>query len=195
MNWRWVMDLGGGQLMDWIGHHLDIAHWGMGYDYTGPVEVEAYGEYPRTGIWNSPTRYYVKTKYADGTPIDIAGGHREIRSGTKWIGKHGWVWCDRGGLEAQPAHLLKDFIGPEETRLYKSRDHYQNFLDCVKTRKKTITPAEVAHRSASVGHLGVIAMELGRKILWDPETETILNDPEAARLLGRSYRKPWQRSL
>jgi len=194
-NWRWIMDLGGGQLMDWVGHHVDIAHWGLDFDTTGPVEIEGYGEFPRRGLWNSPTRYYLQAKYADGTPMIIAGGHREIRSGTKWIGEFGWVWVDRGGLEAHPAHILNDFIGPDETRLYMSRDHYQNFLDCVKSRRQTITPIEVAHRSASVGHLGVIAMELGRKIRFNPETETIIDDPEATRLLSRAYRSPWQLSL
>lgn len=192
MNWRWVMDFGGGQFMDWVGHHVDIAHWGLGFDYTGPVEIEGWGEYPRQGIWDSPTRYYVKAKYADGTPMDIAGGFKEIRSGTKWIGEHGWIWVNRGAQETFPPEIWQERIGPGENRLTKSRDHYQNFLDCVKSRKKTITPIEVAHRSASVGHLGVIAMELGRKLRWNPETETIVNDPEATRLLGRSYRSPWQ---
>ncbi len=194
-NWRWNLDLGGGQLMDWVGHHVDIAHWGLDFDTTGPVEIEGYGEFPRRGIWNSPTRYHLKARYADGTPMIIAGGHREIRGGTKWIGESGWVWVNRGGLEANPPPILNEYIGPDETRLYKSRDHYQNFLDCVKSRKLTITPIEVAHRSASVGHLGVIAMELGRKIRFNPETETIIDDPEATRLLGRSYRSPWQLSL
>ena len=192
MNWRWNMDFGGGQYMDWIGHHLDIAHWGMGWDETGPVEIEAVGEYPTSGIYNSPTRYYVKAKYADGTPMVLAGGHDEIWSGTKWIGEYGWIWVDRGQFETEPASLKREVIGPEEIRLYKSRDHHQNFLDCVRSRAKTITPAETAHRSASVGHLGVIAMETGRKIKWDPATETIIGDPEAERLLGHSYRKPWQ---
>jgi predicted dehydrogenase len=195
MNWRWVMDFGGGQLMDWVGHHVDIAHWGLGFDRTGPVEIQGWGEFPRRGIWDSPTRYYLKAKYADGTPMDVAGGFPEIRSGTKWIGEYGWVWVDRGTQETYPAGLWGEHIGPEENRLYKSRDHYQNFLDCVRNRGETITPIETAHRSASVGHLGVIAIELGRKIRWDPETETILDDPEARRLLSRSYRSPWQRGL
>lgn len=192
MNWRWNMDFGGGQYMDWIGHHLDIAHWGMGWDETGPVEIEAEGEYPTSGIYNSPTRYYVRAKYADGTPMVLAGGHDEIWSGTKWIGEYGWIWVDRGQFETEPAGLKREVIGPDEVRLYKSRDHWQNFLDCVKSRGRTIAPAETAHRSASVGHLGVIAMEVGRKIKWDPATETIIGDPEAERLLGHSYRKPWQ---
>jgi len=191
MNWRWNLDLGGGQLMDWIGHHLDIAHWGLGFDHTGPVEVEGFGEYTRAGVWNSPTRYIFKAKYADKTPITIAGGHKTISMGTKWVGENGWVFVNRGEFETYPSDLKQDPVGPNEIKLYKSRDHYQNFLDCVKSRKQTITPAETAHRSASVGHLGVIAIELGRKIKFDPVTETILNDLEANRLLGRSFRSPW----
>jgi predicted dehydrogenase len=192
MNWRWNMDYGGGQLMDWIGHHLDIAHWGMGFDLTGPVEVSGKADFPKTGIYNSPPRYWVDTVYADGTPITIAGGYPEIQSGTKWIGEYGWIWVDRGAFESQPAHLTDEVIGPNEIKLYHSRDHYQNFLDCVRSRALTIAPAEVAHRSASVGHLGVIAIETGRKIKWNPNTETIAGDPDAERLLSRSYRKPWQ---
>jgi len=191
MNWRWSTDFGGGQLMDWIGHHGDIAHWGMGWDYDGPVEVEGRGEFPTQGIYNSALSYYITAVYADGTPMIIAGGHPEIRGGTKWIGDYGWIWVDRGGFEASPASLVHEVIGPNEIKLIESRDHYQNFLDCVRSRELTITPCEVAHRSASVGYLGTIAIELGRKIRWDPATETIIGDPQADRLLGRSYRKPW----
>jgi predicted dehydrogenase len=192
MNWRWNMDFGGGQLMDWVGHHLDIAHWGLGFDRTGPVDIEGKAEFPTRGIYNSALRYWVETKYADGTPIILAGGYDEIQSGTKWIGGLGWVWVDRGGFETQPADLAHEVIGPNEIRLTKSRDHYQNFLDCVRSRALTIAPCEVAHRSASVGHLGLIAIETGRKIHWDPASERIIGDPEAERLLSRSYRKPWQ---
>lgn len=92
----------------------------------------------------------------------------------------------------EPASLKNERISPNEIRLYRSRDHYQNFLDCVRTRALTIAPCEVAHHSASVGHLGVIAIETGRKIRWDPATETIIGDPAAERLLSRAYRKPWQ---
>ncbi len=192
MNWRWNMDFGGGQLMDWVGHHLDIAHWGLGLEQTGPVEISGRGEFPKTGIYNGATKYRVDIVYADGTPIVLAGGHADIQSGTKWIGEYGWVWVDRGGFESQPGHLVNEVIGPNEHRLYRSRDHWQNFLDCVRSRALTIAPAEVAHRSASVGHLGVIAIETGRKIRWDPSTETIVGDPGADRLLSHSYRKPYQ---
>jgi len=192
MNWRWNMDYGGGQLMDWIGHHLDIAHWGLGFDRTGPVAIAGAGEFPTSGIYNAARRYRVEATYADGTPLVLAGGHPEIQSGTKWIGELGWVWVDRGGFESQPAHLVDEIIGPDEVRLIHSRDHQQNFLDAVRSRAETIAPAETAHRSASVGHLSVIAIETGRTIRWDPATETIIGDPAAERLLSRSYRAPYQ---
>ena len=192
MNWRWNMDYAGGQLMDWVGHHLDIAHWGMNLERTGPVKVSGRGEFPTSGIYNAARRYWVDAVYADGTPFVLAGGYPEIQSGAKWIGERGWVWVDRGGFETQPAGLVNDVIGPNETRLYRSRDHFQNFLDCVRSRALTIAPAEVAHRSASVGHLGVVAIETGRTIRWDPATETLLDDPGAERLLSRAYRAPYQ---
>jgi predicted dehydrogenase len=192
MNWRWNMDFGGGQLMDWVGHHLDIAHWGLGFERTGPIEVKGTGEFPTTGIYSSARRFWVEAKYANGLPMVLAGGYPQIQSGAKWFGEYGWVWVDRGGFESQPAHLVSEVIGPNEKRLYRSRDHYQNFLDCVRSRALTIAPAEVAHRSASVGHLGVIAIETGRTIKWDPAAETIIGDPGAERLLRRAYRAPYQ---
>ena len=124
--------------------------------------------------------------------MDIAGGYDEILEGVKWIGERGWIRVDRGVLEAQPSELLHERIGPADKRLYRSTDHYQNFLDCVKNRRPTIAPCEVAHRAASVGHLGVISMALGRPIFFDPEAEAIKDDPAAGRLLGRAYRSPWQ---
>jgi predicted dehydrogenase len=186
-NWRWVLDHGGGRLMDWVGHHVDIAHWGLGYDRTGPVEVEGTGQYDPVGIWDAATKYECTVRYADGVEMDIShnGSH------TKWIGDAGWIDVSREGIWSEPASLLREVIGPDETHLERSLDHYRNFLDCVRSRRETITPAEVAHRSASVGHLCLIAMRTGRKIRWNPETERILDDPEASRLLMAPYRAPW----
>jgi len=192
MNWRWNMAFGGGQLMDWVGHHVDIAHWGLGLDTTGPVSVEARGEYAKSGIYDSPVRYRVDAIYADGTPLVVAGGDPEIWPGTKWIGERGWIWVDRGEFRTEPARLRSEVIGPGEVRLKWSRDHFRDFLDCIRSRAATIAPCEVAHRSASVGHLGVAAMSVGRKLRWDPATETISGDAGAERLLTRSYRAPWQ---
>lgn len=191
-NWRWHLDYGGGQLLDWVGHHVDIAHWGMGWDHTGPFEVEGQGEYPAAGLWNTATKYRVTCKYRDGVTMVIAGGYPEIRSGTRWVGDAGSVWCDRGGLEAQPKRLLEERISSTEINLPRSPGHHRNFLDCVKSRRPTLTPAEVAHRSATSGHLGQIAMRLGRKLRWNPEAEEFLADPSATRLLGSALREPWR---
>ncbi len=190
-NWRWHLDYGGGQLMDWVGHHVDIAHWGLGFDYTGPHEIEGTGEYPKDGLWNSPTKYRLTAKYPNDVTMIIAGGYGDIRGGTKWIGADGWVWVDRGGLDAEPKGILDEEIGPDEIHLYDSPGHWRDFLDCIKSRKTTITPCEVAHRSATPGHLGQIAMLLGRKVRFNPDTEQIIDDPTAASLLGHALRSPW----
>ncbi|TKJ36193.1 MAG: dehydrogenase [Planctomycetes bacterium B3_Pla] len=189
-NWRWIMDYSGGQLTDWAGHHIDIAHWGMGWDRTGPVEIEGKGNYPSEGLYNVATEYKFTCKYADGRVMTVAN-NQQLTQGAKWYGETGWIHVNRGGLRASDEKILREEIGPNETRLYESRDHKQNFLDCVKSRKLTICPVEVGHRSISVALLGEIAMLTGRKIKWDPETEQIAGDAEASALLGRSYREPW----
>lgn len=194
-SWRWHLDYGGGQFMDWIGHHGDIAHWGLGFDNTGPVEVSGYGEFPKTGLWNAATKYRVTAKYAEGVKMILAGGHSDIcngTSGTKWIGDEGWIWVNRGGnIDSSNKLLLNDKIGPNEINYLHSPGHARNFLDCVKSRQETITPCETAHRSASPGHLGQIAMLLGKTIKFNPKTEEIIGDPVASRLLGRPMRSPY----
>ena len=189
-DWRWIMDYSGGQLTDWAGHHIDIAHWGMGWDYTGPVEIEGRGNYPTEGLYNVATQYKFACTYADGTVMTVAN-NQQLTQGAKWYGETGWIHVSRGGMSASDEKILREEIGPNETRLYESKDHKQNFLDCVKSRELTICPVEVGHRSISVALLGEIAMLTGRKIKWDPENEKIIGDPEASALLGRSYREPW----
>lgn len=191
-DWRWVLAWGGGQMMDWIGHHLDIAHWGLGLDRTGPVSIEGSGDFPGGALYDAPIKFNFTCRYANGIEINVANGSQLPMSvGTRWIGEKGWIWVNRGGFKSDPANLVQERIGPGEVRLITSRDHRGNFIECVKNRQTTITPAEVAHRSASVGHLGQIAMLTGRKIRWNPDTETIIDDPGASALLGRAYREPW----
>ena len=190
-NWRWMMDYSGGQLTDWAGHHIDIAHWGLDLERTGPVEIEGTGVYPKDGIYNVPMEYKFTCKYSNGVVMTVAN-NKQIPQGTKWYGESGkWIYVKRGKLEANPASVLKEVIGPDEIKLYRSRDHKQNFLDCVKNRKETIAPAEVAHRSISVGLLGEIAMLTERKLKWDPDKERFLNDEQANRMLWRPMRSPW----
>jgi predicted dehydrogenase len=195
MNWRWNYNTGGGQLLDWIGHHCDIAHWGLDMDQTGgPSEIEAVGEFPpKEAIWNTCTKYRVTCQYPHDITMIIAGGHSDIRDGTKWIGTDGWVWVNRDGFEASNVDWFTEIEGEKyKVKLYKSDNHWANFIDSVKSRKPTITPVETAHHSAIPGHLGLIAMLVGRKIKWDPEKEKIIGDKEASKLMTRSYREPWK---
>jgi predicted dehydrogenase len=194
-NWRWNYNTGGGQLLDWIGHHCDIAHWGMDCDNDGPSEIEGQGEFPaKDALWNTASRYRIELKYPKNITMVIAGGHSDIHSGTKWIGTNGWVWVDRGGFDSSNPDWKTGRDLPEELRkvkLYESRNHYRNFLDCVLSRQPTITPVATAHHSAIPGHLGLISMLTGRKLRWDVKSERIIGDAEASKMLTRGYRAPW----
>src|SRR6266542_5238085 len=166
MNWRWNYNTGGGQWLDWIGHHCDIAHWGLGSDNSGPSEIEGQGEFPaKDAVWNTCTKYRIELKYPNDIAMTIAGGHPDIKMGTKWIGPEGWVYVNRGEYNASTVEWFAKI--PEDkykVKLYHSENHHANFLDCVKSRQPTITPVETAHHSAIPGHLGLISMLVGRKI-------------------------------
>jgi predicted dehydrogenase len=192
-NWRWSLDYDGGLLMDWIGHLVDITHWGLGMERTGPVEIDGIGEYLKDGLYDSAPRYRINTKYANGIEMVVAGGHDDIEGGVKWIGEDSWIstWDE---TDAHPKSLLSEKFIPNEISLRPpgSRGgHTRNFLDCVKSRATTIASSEVGHRSASVGHLGQISMLLARKIRFNPETEEIIGDATATRMLGNAMLSPW----
>jgi len=168
---------------------MAISPNGLGTEHTGPVELTPiYADFPKTGIWDAATRYRVECTYANGAKVIVANSEGAHRMGARWIGTEGWVWVDRGGFETEPKSLMKEKIGPEEINLYRSSNHIGNFLDCVKSRRLTITPAEVAHRSASLGHLSVIAISLGRKLRWNPEKEEFINADRANGVLGKAKR-------
>lgn len=196
MNWRWNYNTGGGQLMDWVGHHLDIAHWGLGFDLSGPFEVEGHGTFPPVdAVWNTATEFRVEMKYPEDIRITLSGGNDDIKSGTKWIGEDGWVYVNRGKFDASNEDWMdiKELPDSEaKIKLVKSTNHYRNFIDSVKSRKPTLCPVEVGHHSAVPGHLGHISMMVGRKIRWDVEKEQILDDPEASTMMDRMYRPPYQ---
>jgi predicted dehydrogenase len=194
-NWRYNLDYGGGLLMDWIGHHVDIAHWGLGLDGSGPLEVRGRGTFPGTvKVWNAPAMYRVEARYAGGLLLVIDGDESKVRRGTKWIGERGWLWVDRAGMDAEPRSLLTEKIRPDEIRLDLSPGHHRQFLECVRTRGRTLAPPEAALSSAVPGYLGLISILLGRPIRWDPAREETVGDEEAARLLSRPMRAPWRLS-
>jgi hypothetical protein len=197
-SWRWNYNTGGGELLDWIGHHCDIAHWGLNFDNCGPSEVEGSGDLPSAkAVWNTAPKYRFELKYPQGVTMTIAGGYPDIKPGVKWIGTEGWVWVDREGFDASnPEWKLGKYMPRElrKVKLYTSSDHAQNFLDCIRTRQSTVTPVEIGHNSALPGHLCLISMLTGRKIRWDAKQEKIIGDPEASKLTTREYRGPWKMS-
>jgi hypothetical protein len=111
--------------------------------------------------------------------------------GAQFFGEKGWIHVNRNGLTAYPESIVNEKIRPSEIHLYKSDDHKQNFLDCVRSRAETITPVDKAYHSILVAHLGMVAMTLGRKVEWNKDIERFIGDPEADRLLRRPMRAPW----
>lgn len=188
--WLRIADYGAGMITGWGAHHNDIAQWGMGTEYTGPVEIEGRAEYPKDGLWDVHGAFSIEYTYAGGVKVTCTDT-RKNKQGILFEGSEGWVYVKRGHLDANPKSLLTSPIGPDELQLYKSNNHKANFFECIKSRKETIAPVEVAHRSCSVCLLGEIAMRLGKKLKWDPERERFTNDDQANRMLSRPMRSPW----
>jgi predicted dehydrogenase len=205
-NWRWNYNTGGGQLLDWIGHHCDIAHWGLANpefgcgpdDAVGPLEVSATADFPDPKeIWNTATKYRVNCKYPNAVEMVIAGGHGDIQGGAKWIGPNGWIRVDRGSFTASNTEWIREIQDREKKgdlkiQLYKSPGHVREFLDSIKSRKRTLTPVEIAHRSQTPGHLGHIAAVTGRTLKWDATKQEIVGDAEASKLMEPGLRAPWK---
>ena len=189
-NWRWHLAYGGGQLMDWIGHHNDICHWALGEDRGGPTRVEAKNfTQTKAKTYNAPPHYEVHCEYAGGIRTSM-GPHNTM--GMKVIGTEGWVHVTRGKITCSKPALLKPDFNPGPFKGYLSPGHTRNFLDCVKSRKETICPAETAHRSITPGHLGYVSNTLGRALKWDAKKEQVTGDAEAQKLLTQmTHRKPW----
>lgn len=188
--WLRIADYGAGMITGWGSHHNDIAQWGMATEYTGPVEIEGTAEFPRDGLWNVHGKFSITYKYANGVTV-ICADNGKNKQGVLFEGTEGWVYVKRGHIDANPKSLLTSTIKPNEIHLYKSNSHKGNFFECIRSRKQTVAPVEIAHRSCSVCLLGNIAMRLGRKLKWDPDREHFINDPEANKLLSKPMRSPW----
>ena len=175
----------------WGIHHLDIAQWGHGTDDTGPVEVEGTATFPEDGLADCAVRWNVRFTYADGVTM-IYTDNEQNKQGVVFHGTEGWVYVRRGQIDAEPKSLLESQIGPDEIHLPKSPGHQRQFLDCIKTRKATVSTIDVAVRSDTISHLTDICTRLKRKVCWDPEKEEIVGDAEAGRMLSRAMRAPWR---
>jgi hypothetical protein len=173
-------------------HDLDIAQWGLDMDASGPVEISGKGTFNKDKLYEVTETCEVTYKYANGVTVVLGQGVKGIRGGVTFEGEKGTIHVDRRTLESDPAGIVKEPLGEKDVHLYPSGGHHANWLECIKTRKLPICDAEIGHRSATVCHLGNIAMRLGRAIKWDPAKEEIVGDAEAAKMLSRPYRAPWK---
>jgi Predicted dehydrogenases and related proteins len=211
--WLRCEQFGAGMITGWGSHHFDIAHWGMDTEYSGPIEIEASAVFPAkgSGLWNVHGPYQSEMLYANGVIVRGMEEGPTKPNGILFIGEDGWIFTSRGGervtdsdpirndasgaergpLSASRPEILRD-LTDSDVHLYVSENHTRNWIDSMRSRKPTIAPAEIAHRSCSACLLQQIAMHLGRKLYWDPRNERFINDEEANSMLSRSQRAPYQ---
>ena len=188
-----------GFMAGWGVHLHDIAHWAMGLDDTGPVEIEGTAKYPPKGdLCDCPLTWKVHYTYANGLKMEFVDGRKwpyGHGNGVRFEGTKGWITTRYGGAaKASDPKILGSKIAPNEVHLYntgKGDDNF-NFIQCVKSRKETCSPVEAAHHSAAIGYLGEIACRLGRKLKWDPKKDMFKNDDEANKLVSLPMRAPWK---
>ena len=173
-NWRWHNLFGGGQLLDWVGHHVDIALWALGLDGTGPVKVEGTGELGNHEFFNTYVNYSYQGTFADGRVIEV----RSDFGGTRFTGENGWIHVDRGRLEASDREMLRNVPADFGT---KPPGHHQDFINCVRSRATCVSHPEGAHRAASFGQLAIVALDTKQPVQWDPKTEQVTGNPEQAK--------------
>ncbi len=192
-DFRWWYEYSGGKLTDWGAHHNDIAQWGLGKDGSGPVNVTASGVEPskEPNCYNCHPHFVVNYTYADGTHLITSS---DGENGNCFIGDDGWIFVNRARIEASDPKLLKDPLPKDAIRLRVWNDHMGNFLDGVRTRIRPICDVEVGHRSATVCHLGTIALRLGIPLNWDPQSEKFVGPCAEGgnTMLSREMRSPWR---
>jgi predicted dehydrogenase len=189
----------GGEMTGWGAHGLDQIQWALGMDESGPVEIWTEGpkfnpptyaepESQARGdkLCSSPMIFY---RYANGVTVKLDNGNP---GGAIFLGDGGKIEIFRDRVTSSPPEIVKQPIKDSEIRLYRSDNHTQNWLDCIRSREKPIADVEIGHRSTTVCHLGNIARWLGRKLTWDPVKETFPGDDEANGYLDRPRRKGYE---
>jgi glucose-fructose oxidoreductase len=180
-----IYDYSIGFLGGWGAHPLDVLDWGLPRPMV-PVEYEGTGLVPKEGLFNTVMNWNVRCTYANGVVMTFKTGS----DSTTFTGTDGWVRISRRGIEANPASLIAGFAAPDRFN-DMGRNHTRNFLDSIRGQAAPESPIDCAIRTDLISHLSNIAVRTGRKIRWDPAKETILDDPEAAKMMDRPLRKPW----
>jgi predicted dehydrogenase len=194
---RFFWDYSGGQQTNFGAHHLDIAQWGLGMDESGPTGISATATFNKDKWFETPETAKIEYTYANGIKMLCSLGSGGYPGGTTFEGEKGKVYVNRGKIEVtlngeKVADPYKLPTG--DTKLIVSNGHHNHWLACIKSRELPITDCEIGHRSATVCHLGNIAVRTGKKIVWDPAKEEIVGDPETSKMVGKEYRKPWSLS-
>jgi len=188
-NFRWIFDYSGGMLTDWGAHYVDTAQWANDTDHSGPVSVEGSGTFLSGGIYNTAEHFDLMYSYANGVEMQVKSGGTAIG----FEGTDGWIQCIgwRGEMTASSDEILNAQLKNRDVRLYSAESEHRNFIDCLKSRQETFVPVEVGHRTATILHMGNIAMLLERKLNWDPDRELFLDDDAANAMCQREGRAPW----
>lgn len=203
--WLRCEQFGAGMITGWGAHHIDSAHWGMGMERSGPVEIWGKAEFPKEGLWDVHGIFTTHALYNNGVEMIVSN---ELPNGIKFEGTDGWVFVSRGDyqvtssdpgakgtqakkIDASDPKLLTSVIGANEFHLPVSTNHHGNWLESIRDNKEPIAPVEEAHRSCSACLLHHIAMKLNRKVYWDPAKEQFKNDAEANKMVSRPQRKAY----
>ncbi|NQT53533.1 Gfo/Idh/MocA family oxidoreductase [bacterium] len=180
-------------------HSADVVQYGLGVETTGPVEII----HPSSGKY--PTLTF---RYANGTLhhfVDHWGMVRDLYKavpptarlagnfGGVFVGERGWITSMYGGgpIEGGPEDVFER-IALDTRQVTGANDHHANWYECIRTRRQPSSDEEIGHRSASLGHLAIIAFKLGRSLKWDPVKEEFIGDEVANRLRSRALRAPWR---
>jgi predicted dehydrogenase len=186
--WRNNWDTGGGPIPDMGAHYFDFVQWAHDSEFSGPVEFEGEGEFPDDGFANVPFKVNVEARYADGVRILMDSGPKAVR----FDGDSGWIHItDEGDITAGPGSVLEGLQVPKVSWSYMA-GHIRNFLNCIRSRKQTVSHPEIAQRAHTMAHCANICLRLGRKVQWNPETERFVDDEDANNMLSRTMRAPWQ---
>ena len=167
--------------LNWGQHHYDIVQWAADADNTGPVELFMENE---RSCYKYASGVVVYGKPYPGEPVGNVGG-------ACFVGTQGRIAVDREALVSDPPDIAREPLRPDEVHLYRSTSHAGNFLECIRTRKRPICDADIAHRAASALLLGGVAKQLNRTLKWDPQAEQFVKDDEANRKLSIATRPPW----
>lgn len=187
--WMRILDYAEGIITNWGTHLLDVAQLLNGTERGGPVHVEARGERPEGGLWNTLTGFDARFRYANGVTLAYRMDVPYIRV----EGDEGWVkahWNSAGGLTASDPAILRTRFRASDRRV-PTRSDKMDFISAIRDGTPTMIDAEIGHRTCSMGQIAHIAIQRGRPLDWDPVREEFPGDPESNKLLVGAYRGDW----